>query len=352
MNENIITPKTKDELNAESNQGLNFFRNRFPQLDLQIKYTIPMTFKSPFNSEQSTLSIFYSEIKKKWMFKDHGGKGHFGDMYSFVAFLHKLDFKRNFKIILKIIEEELKYFNPKVEDSYTIKNSETGEYITLLNNDDVKLTIPMRSYPTVQVTVPIKVVEQYSKLEKNKLVKYENNATICINECKNLFFYIVKQDQSVITWGNQPLQYFLGYKQSLEIAHFYTPINKANLVLCENVMDVLAFLSVGIAAIKVNPATVWENPYFNHIICSTFSNLIVSYDASELPKNMNRNHELRFFDLKNYLLEKDASLIDYIWCNHDEADFLEPLWDLYEFVDDDNLILEQGANNIITTELN
>ena len=60
---------------------------------------------SPFTNKPNSFSVF---SWNKWLFKDYSQGGEYGDIFSFVALLHKLNLKADFVKILAIIEIKMK----------------------------------------------------------------------------------------------------------------------------------------------------------------------------------------------------------------------------------------------------
>jgi hypothetical protein len=162
-----------------------------------------------------------------------------------------------------------------------------------------------------------------------------------IEVAKNKCYCIVQPDSCMIQqWGALPDNCFFGMKQTLEINFLHHPISKKNLILCDNITDTLCLLFLGIPAIVVNSKTVWDNAYFNKIIKPTFPNLIAMFPTENIPPGY--KSDIKIFDPKPLFKEEEDSDSFFIYClgAHRETDFLAPLWDLYEYIDDDNLIIE------------
>jgi hypothetical protein len=150
----------------------------------------------------------------------------------------------------------------------------------------------------------------------------------------------------VYEWGIRPVHHYYGLRQALHIGLFLQPQIKPNLLLCDDVLTTLTFLHSGIPAILVDPKVIWKDPYFQNIIQPTFSNLIVSFPVEHSRKLSLRKGGFRFFDLKSFLGAKHcSSLSSYIHRYKDDNDFLAPLWDLFSYLDDDRLIVEEQLTN-------
>lgn len=112
-----------------SEQGYLVFLKHYPQLWMVKQFGLNMSLNSPFHKEQDTFSIFFNKEKGKWFFKDHIEDGHYGDVFNFIAALHSLNFKRDFKKILEITAGEIKQVQQTV-NTYQLVNNDTGEFIT------------------------------------------------------------------------------------------------------------------------------------------------------------------------------------------------------------------------------
>jgi hypothetical protein len=119
----------KDLLLKRTEMCLLFFLKRHPEFWIQIRTKLSIEVDSPFHPGEAKMSIFYSEENGKWFFKEHGGGDHYGDMFSYVAFLHKMDFKRDFPRILAMVQVEMANYQPFFYNTYKLLNNETGEWI-------------------------------------------------------------------------------------------------------------------------------------------------------------------------------------------------------------------------------
>jgi hypothetical protein len=120
---------SKQNILFASEQGYLVFLNHYPQLWMVKQFGLIMSFDSPFHKERDTFSIYYHKEKGKWFFKDHVEDGLYGDVFTFIAALYKLNFKRDFKKILEITAAEIKQVE-QPNKTYQLVNNATGEFIT------------------------------------------------------------------------------------------------------------------------------------------------------------------------------------------------------------------------------
>jgi hypothetical protein len=121
---------SKEILNTRTDNGRDYFLMHYPALWLNIRFGQYVELDSPFHNSKSTLSIYFNDAKGKWFFKDHGGQGYYGDMFSYVAYLHKLNYVKDFRRILQIIDSEIKNYQPPAFNTYKLIHNDSGAYIT------------------------------------------------------------------------------------------------------------------------------------------------------------------------------------------------------------------------------
>jgi hypothetical protein len=342
----------KDKLLKDYNAGLTFFLKRHPELWLQIRYGASVQIDSPFNPGVSTISIFQNEEKKKWFFKDQIDGGHFGDMFSYVGFLYNLHYAKDFRRIAGLIQQEMIGYEPPIFDTYKLKNNQTGEWIEFLINDQGAGHTFLRShfYITSEVQFKCVAIEGFGAKVNNTLVEKRSGVKeqlFAIQGVKNKFYYILSsKDFDVREWGLQPNNYYLGLTYALQLNFSERPIDKNNLLLCDKVLDVISFLLLGIPAIKVDPKKYLLDTYFLEIVKPTFSNLILTFDFGDFTKIPSQKQTVKTFDLKKYLKEAgwEDDLMGYCSACYKDHNFLEPLWNLYEHIDDDALIEDDPSS--------
>lgn len=101
---------TKEQTLIACDYGRKYYKSVYPNLTVD-KY-----------NSQSVDSIFHNECRRslninyyneKYLFKDFAGQGYKGDVFSFVAYQHHLDVKRDFGKILQIINEAVEKMAPE-----------------------------------------------------------------------------------------------------------------------------------------------------------------------------------------------------------------------------------------------
>jgi hypothetical protein len=326
-----------------SNQGLNLFLKRFPELWIQIRYGQMVELNSPFTNNRK-LSVFFNEEKNKWFFKETVDGGIFGDMFSFIAHLYKLDFKRDFKKILSIIQKELATYTPPSFNSSKLINKDTGEEIVFLQETEIQSRYLLKKIFSDFGNVfefKTQLVEYFSINQNNKIVTVCSSneySLIALEEIKSRYYIILSSNMEVWEWGLKPDNYYFGLKQAVNIALFTNPPAKENLILCNAILNTVIFLSLGIAAIKIDARSILQNSYFNFIIKSTFRNLILTFSTENLQKNT----KFQFFNLDEYL-KRDSefpTFYEHSVYRREDDQFLQPLWELYTYIDNDNVTIE------------
>ena len=127
---NITNTKLREHILNETQQGLNVFLMHFPTFWMKYRYGQYIKLDSPFHSEKGTLSIFHNDEKGKWFYKDHIKNGEsYGDVFNFIARLHKIDVVRDFRRVATIIKETIKDYTPPNFNTYKLINRNTGEYV-------------------------------------------------------------------------------------------------------------------------------------------------------------------------------------------------------------------------------
>lgn len=121
---------SRENILKSTDKGYLFFLKYFPDLWMHKEFGLSLSFNSPFHATKGTLSVYFHAKKDKWFFKDHHGDGLYGDVFGFVAALHKLNYKRDFKKVLQIILQEMKQYDPPSHTTYKLLNQENGEYIS------------------------------------------------------------------------------------------------------------------------------------------------------------------------------------------------------------------------------
>jgi hypothetical protein len=199
---------------------------------------------------------------------------------------------------------------------------------------------------THEIFLPCELVEEFAILKNGKLINIKSSkhefliALICR---KHQFYYILSSGGEVYQWGIRPDNYIFGLDKALELAVFQSPVNRPNVLLCDNLHDSLVFLFNGIPALLVDPQTVWIDPYFTQIVRPLFSNIIITY-KSFMPKEALPQQGIKYFDLEDYIKGSQRdSLIQHLLMDGLDEGALEPLFELYEYIDDDRLLYENNT---------
>lgn len=206
--------------------------------------------------------------------------------------------------------------------------------------------------------VKAQVIKDFSLIEDGEIVQRKSTREkiyVAIESIPGVHYQVVGvTEQEVYTsidetysWGPKPVNHFFGLSASLHIAHFINPPAKENLVLCDNTVDTICFLREEIAAIKVDRTTILSNPYFIEVIRSTFPNVIVSYPLNAKERSAYRHAGIKTLDLDVFIKKKGtATLYDYCIKHHTSDDFLEPLWDLFKYIQHDEIEPDVSGNLI------
>jgi len=125
----MTTNTSRDKILKETEQGFLFFLKCFPSLIVTKKYGLSIELESPLPGRQGKLSVYFNDERGKWFFCFEGSNRVYGDIFMYVATLYRLDYKRNFPQILKIIEREMHGFDPCIiEQRLKIKLGK-GEWV-------------------------------------------------------------------------------------------------------------------------------------------------------------------------------------------------------------------------------
>jgi hypothetical protein len=196
----------------------------------------------------------------------------------------------------------------------------------------------------VELNYNAEFIDSFTLVENGRLVERKTTTSeqflafeISPGRCYNI---LNTKNFTAYDWGEKHDNDFFGLLQTLKLCFIDNPPAKGNLLLCDNVLETICYLQVGVPAITVDTLTVWDNVYFKEIIMPTFPNLIITYDKSKVPPNLNEQAQLNFFSSKEllhrYQWDNFKDLFQYIQY---EDDFLEPLWDLYKYIDRDELVV-------------
>lgn len=217
-------------------------------------------------------------------------------------------------------------------------------------------------YPIrLKISFNAAIIDSFSVQINGKVETFlsrEGTVYFAIESEKHHHYYILKISRNydyteimeIYEWGVKPMHHFFGLQQAVEIGLFIQPQIKPNVLLCNDFLTTFSFLQIGVPAILVDPQRIWKDAYFQKVIRSTFSNIIVAYPVDTISAISLRKEGVKVFQLENlFKLNSSKRLNEYIFRLGSDDDFLQPLWELYEYIDDDTIIAngKQGSFSII-----
>lgn len=209
-------------------------------------------------------------------------------------------------------------------------------------------TLKKLFYTLEDIDYNCRLVESFSLKRSESIIEKQFSALvplIAFEVVPNKCYYILAKDQWYL-WGEKTENYFFGLEQSIKLNFLKYPTVKGNVLLCDDLINVLCFLQIGVPAILVDPSKLWDNHYFNQIITPTFKNLIVTFDKKYVPSSF-RATSIKFFDLKDQSYYSDLRTDMYI-VGTDAI--LESITELYEpYIDSDLLDEEVQVGNFTIT---
>lgn len=333
---------SRDKILAETEQGFLVFLKFFPTLIVQRKYGIQVDLVSPFRNYPGKLSIYFNEDKGKWFYGMGKDSKIFGDIFGFIARLYRLDYQKDFAKIVKIVQQEMRSFDPEVlEESQRIELCD-GEWLEVESVKSTAIIYEKYFRKTADVSFPLMPVKRFKNCDCKSVNQSDEEVQyFAVEAIPNRLYYVFDTvDFNCIMLGKKPTNYFFGLEQALKINFILTPISKHNLLLCINPVDVLIFNYAGIPAIHVQHDCLFDNAYFNKIIASSFTSLIVT--SALLPTEVKKKFKIKLFDVDNFLSGYALDLRNYILVELESDDFLEPLWKVYKYIDDDKLLPDES----------
>jgi len=330
---------SRDKILVETEQGFLVFLKFFPELIIQRKYGIQVEINSPFKNCSGKLSIFFNEGKGKWFYGMGKHSKIFGDIFGFIARLYKLDYKRDFAKIIKIIQQEMRGFDPTVVDGTERIQVCDGEWLEVEAITNTASIYEKYFSKTVNISFSLKEVARFKSSSCKQIKESDEELQyFAIEVIPNEFYYVFDTAEfNSIALGKKATNYFFGLEQALRLNFILNPTCKPNLLLCNNVLEVLIFNYSGVPAIQVEYNSLVNDTYFTQIIAKTFPNLIAT--SALLPKELKKKFKIKVFDVPEFLSGHGLDLRNYILVEHESDDFLEPLWSLYDYINDDRLTI-------------
>lgn len=291
----------KDEILAQTNQGLDVFRHYFGH-NIQPK----KLFKNPYyNDTKPSCSVFMSSYKGSYFLKDNGNPEYCGDCFTIVGKLVGLNAKTDFISIAKTIVNDMNIFlrdNKLRDDNFRktdVKHVGKEEYNNIQTNigeqEAKPFTVKHKDFTEDELKYfsqsgidketldrynvkSVKFFKSISSLGKEyTLYNYPNNPMFdysrIYNNEQSGKLYMPQNNVRYIHYGKKPLDFIFGYEQ--------LPAKGDMVILSAGERDVLTLASAGYNAITLNSETATLHQNLIDDLSNRFNKILVMYDTDE-----------------------------------------------------------------------
>lgn len=282
----------KKQVLEQTDGGLKLFQLLIPDLEMSEGRNISNV-DSPLSKGNKCFSV-YQHSPLLYYFKDHFSK-HYGDIFEFIACLHGLSSKYDFKRVLEIIGDILVnayYHVPEDQlEEYNNSRNETSLVIVKSNYSELYLGRHFRKalkYLDKMPSYEMHVVKSFSAIAPTgERVNYKFEYSkpdftyyaVSIQKGKYyILFNPVKR--RCIEWGSAPEFYVLGMENLFRVAHCENIYLRETLVLTNCIHGLLYLQDKGIPSIALINGEEYLPDYFEKIIAPLFPNKHLLLDLS------------------------------------------------------------------------
>lgn len=283
---------TTEDILQKSDGGLKYYKLVFPHLKLRSDdNTKCISIDSPFHKERpKSLSIYLRY--GKWQFSDHAGQNYWGDVFKFVAYTKKLDYKKDYYKILQIINETVEGKNKPEEDS-----SESSEEFTIRYTSDYTCKVLFKKHfgqlwgDLSNTQFKVKLVETAKFFDENgEVVELESDlknhtdiyfsftnpyseVELIRNPSQEKNYYACKD-------GVLPPTFLFGWPEALIHMNFSYPDIAGNLIITNSFENTLIIQSLGYPAIGLLDDEKEASDYLLQVVLPQCKNVLIFFDKS------------------------------------------------------------------------
>lgn len=311
---------SKTKVLQRTENGKKLFQLMLPGLKI-IDGKCMQNVDSPLSKGKGTLSVFANNKSGIYNFKDHYN-GLRGDIFEYVARLHKLDSKVDFKRVLEIISEIMveNVENINYDEVEAYRNNSDTTTLILANKHNSNVFISKNYLPNLPFidSLPkyeMRLVESCSYINEGGERRFYNFDYSLPQEAfysltiENGKFYILFNPfkRKCYSWGQPGEFYVVGQENLFSLAYHQNVLLNDTIVLTNSIIGLLFLQDKGIPSIAVLNGETELPEFFTKKVLSQFPNRYFLGDIgsrfNEQIRSFTSDYQFEFLRTgENYLI--------------------------------------------------
>ena len=314
-----MTRLTKKEVLKRTENGKQLFQLLLPELKI-VDGKCKQNVDSTLSKGKGSLSVFVNNKTGIYNFKDHYN-GFRGDIFEYIACLHKLDSRVDFKRVLEIISQILgdNVENINYDEVEAYRNNSDTTTLILANKHNSNVFISKNYLPNMPFidSLPMyemRLVESCSYINERGERRFYNFDYSLPKEAfysltiENGKFYILFNPfkRKSYSWGQPGEFYVLGQENLFSLAYHQNVLLNDTIVLTNSIIGLLFLQDKGIPSIAVLNGETELPEFFTKKVLPQFPNRYYLGDmgsrCNEQLKSFTSDYEFQFLRTgENYL---------------------------------------------------